>query len=162
MKNTIIQEIENKQLRADVPEFRAGDTVKVHLRIIEGKKERIQIFEGVVLSRQGKGLGAMFTVRKVIDGVGAEKVFPLHSRSIAKLEVVKFGRTRRSKLYYLRDLIGSKVTRIKEDEQKNIEFAQEKAKVRKEEAKAREQKAKDAKAAKDAAAAEKPAEAPQA
>lgn len=152
MKNAIIQEIENKQLRADIPEFRAGDTVKVSLRIIEGKKERIQVFEGVVLSRQGKGLGAMFTVRKVIDGVGAEKVFPLHSRSISKIEVVKFGRTRRSKLFYLRELIGSKVTRIKEDEQKNIAFAQGKAKARKDEAKARELKAKEAKEAKVAEA----------
>jgi large subunit ribosomal protein L19 len=148
MKNAIIQEIEQKQLRVDVPEFRAGDMIKVYLRIIEGKKERIQIFEGVVLSRQGKGLGAMFTVRKVVDGVGAEKVFPLQSRSISKIEVVKYGRTRRAKLYYLRDLIGSKVTRIKEDEQRNIAFAQEKAKVRKTEAKARELKAKEAKEAK--------------
>ena len=161
MKNAIIQEIENKQLRADIPEFRAGDTVKVHLRILEAKKERIQVFEGVVLSRQGKGLGAMFTVRKVIDGVGAEKVFPLHTRSISKIEVVKYGRTRRSKLYYLRDLIGSKVTRIKEDEHKNIQVAQEKAKVRKEESKARELKAKEAKAAK-AAEAPKAVEAPKA
>jgi large subunit ribosomal protein L19 len=156
MKNAIIQQIENKQLKTDIPDFRAGDTVKVSLRIIEGKKERLQIFEGLVLSRQGKGLGAMFTVRKVIDGVGAEKVFPLNSRSIAKIEVVKFGRTRRSKLYYLRDLIGSKVTRIKEDEQKNIAFAQSKAKARKDEAKAREQKAKEAKEAKAAETTEAP------
>lgn len=159
MKNAIIQEIENKQLRADIPEFRSGDTVKVHLRILEAKKERVQIFEGLVLSRRGKGLGAMFTVRKVIDGVGAEKGFMLNSRSISKIEVVKFGRTRRAKLYYLRDLIGSKVTRIKEDEKKNIAFAQGKAKARKEESKAREQKAKETKAAK---ATEVVAEAPKA
>lgn len=139
MKNAVIQEIENKQKRTDVPEFRSGDTIKVSLRIIEGKKERIQVFEGLVVSRRGNGNSAMFTVRKVIDGVGAEKIFLLNSRSIAKIEVVKFGKTRRAKLYYLRDLIGSKVTRIKEDEKKNIAFAQDKAKARKEESKAREQ-----------------------
>ena len=159
MKNAVIQEIENRQKRADVPEFRSGDTIQVHLRIIEGKKERVQIFEGLVISRRGNGNGAMFTVRKVIDGIGAEKIFLLNSRSISKIEVVKFGKTRRAKLYYLRDLIGSKVTRIKEDEKKNIAFAQGKAKARKEDAKVREQKAKEAKAAK---AAEVVAEAPKA
>jgi large subunit ribosomal protein L19 len=161
MKTALIQEIENKYLSKKIPQFRAGDNIKLHLRILEeGKKERIQIFEGVVLRAQGGGSARTVTVRKVVDGVGVEKTVPVFSPSLAKIEVMKYGKVRRSKLYYLRDLIGSKVTRVKEDMQKNIAEATEKAKVRKEtEAKQREEKAT---AKKVAAAAPAPEETPKA
>jgi large subunit ribosomal protein L19 len=102
-----------EQMRVDVPEFRGGDTVKVHVRIKEGDKERVQVFEGVVLRRRGGGVGATFTVRKVSYGVGVERIFPLHSPVIDKVEVVTRGRVRRSRIYYLRNLRG-KAARIKE------------------------------------------------
>lgn len=101
------------QLRDDIPEFRAGDTVNVHVRVIEGEKERIQQFQGVVISLKGSGAGRSFTVRKVSNGIGVERVFPLHSTKIAKIERVREGRVRRAKLYYLRGLRG-KATRIQE------------------------------------------------
>jgi large subunit ribosomal protein L19 len=101
------------QLRTDLPEFKAGDTIKVHVRVIEGDKERVQIFQGTVLERSGAGLNAMFTVRKVSAGVGVERIFPLHSPRIAKIEPVRQGRVRRAKLYYLSGLQG-KAARIKE------------------------------------------------
>ena len=148
MKNAIIQEIENKQKKADVSNFRAGDMVKVHQRITEEgekKKERIQIFEGVVILRQGSGLNETVTVRKVVDGVGVEKTFPIHTKTVAKIELVKYGKTRRARLYYLRDLIGSKITRVKEDMQKNIAEAAAKSKLRKEQDKTRTAAAKAAK-----------------
>jgi large subunit ribosomal protein L19 len=108
----IIEKIEREQLRMDIPKFKAGDTVKVHMRIIEGEKERIQIFQGAVI-RVSKGTtDATFTVRKISDGVGVERVFPTHSPSIERIEVVQEGRVRRSRLYYLRDLKG-KAARIK-------------------------------------------------
>ena len=135
MKNAIIQEIENKQKKADISDFRAGDTVKVHQRIVEEgekKKERIQIFEGVVILRQGSSVNETVTVRKVVDGIGVEKTFPIHTKTVAKIEVVKYGKVRRARLYYLRDLIGSKITRVKEDQQKNIAEAAAKSKLRKE------------------------------
>jgi len=140
MKNAIIQEIENKQKKADIGNFRAGDTVKVHQRIVEEgekKKERIQIFEGIVILRQGSGLNETLTVRKVVDGVGVEKTFPIHTKTVAKIELVKYGKVRRARLYYLRDLIGSKITRVKEDQQKNIAEAAAKSRLRKEQDKAR-------------------------
>ncbi len=102
-----------EQMRVDMPEFRAGDTVKVHVRIKEGDKERIQVFEGVVLRRRGSGLGASFTVRKISYGVGVERVFPLHSPIIDKVERVTQGKVRQSRIYYLRGLRG-KAARIKE------------------------------------------------
>lgn len=101
------------QLKTDVPEFKAGDTVKVHVRVIEGDKERLQVFQGTVLERSGAGLDEMFTVRKVSAGVGVERIFPLHSPRVAKIERVKEGRVRRAKLYYLSELHG-KAARIKE------------------------------------------------
>ena len=109
----IIEQIDKESMRVDVPQFKAGDTVRVHVRIKEGEKERIQVFEGVVISRRKGGMGATFTVRKISYGVGVERIFPLHSPSIEKIEVMTIGRVRRAKLYYLRELRG-KATRIKE------------------------------------------------
>ena len=100
-------------LRDDIPEFRPGDTVKVHVRVIEGNRSRIQVFQGVVIRRQGGGIRETFTVRKVSFGVGVERTFPLHSPNIAEVEVVTRGDVRRAKLYYLRDLRG-KAAKIKE------------------------------------------------
>lgn len=105
--------VEQAFLRSDIPDFRPGDTVKVHVRVVEGNRERVQVFQGVVIRRQNGGLRETFTVRKISFGVGVERTFPLHSPSIAKLEVVSRGRVRRAKLYYLRDLRGKKA-RIKE------------------------------------------------
>lgn len=109
----IIREITKEQLRTDLPEFRPGDTVRVHVKIQEGNRERIQAFEGVVIKRRGGGISETFTVRKVSYGVGVERTFPVHSPKIAKLEVVRRGKVRRAKLYYLRNLRG-KAARIKE------------------------------------------------
>jgi large subunit ribosomal protein L19 len=111
--HTAIAELEQAQIRDDVPEFRPGDTIKVHVRVKEGNRSRIQVFQGVVIRRQGGGLRETFTVRKVSYGVGVERTFPLHSPSIEKIEPVTRGRVRRAKLYYLRDLRG-KAARIKE------------------------------------------------
>jgi len=105
--------VDKAYLRADVPEFRPGDTVKVHVRVVEAGRERIQVFQGVVIRRQGGGLQETFTVRKISFGVGVERTFPLHSPSIGKLEVVTRGKVRRAKLYYLRERTGKKA-RIKE------------------------------------------------
>jgi large subunit ribosomal protein L19 len=105
--------VDQAYLRTDIPDFRPGDTVKVHVRVVEAGRERIQVFQGVVLRRQGGGLHETFTVRKISFGVGVERTFPLHSPSIARLEVVSRGRVRRAKLYYLRELRGKKA-RIKE------------------------------------------------
>lgn len=108
----LIDMLEKQQLKSDLPDFRPGDTVRVHFRIKEGEKERIQIFEGVVIKRAGASSRETFTVRKISDGIGVERVFPVHSPKIAKLEVVRFGRVRRAKLYYLREREG-KAARIK-------------------------------------------------
>lgn len=97
-----------------IPNFKAGDTVKVHTKVIEGKNERVQLFEGVCIARKNRGLSSSFTVRKISFGEGVEKVFPLYSPNVAKIEVVKYGKVRRSKLYYLRALFGKKA-RIAED-----------------------------------------------
>jgi large subunit ribosomal protein L19 len=97
------------QLKKDLPEIRPGDTVKIHQKVKEGDKDRIQVFEGVIIARKhGKGMSATITVRKVVEGVGVEKIFPIHSPSIAKIEVVRSGKVRRSKLYYLREARGKK------------------------------------------------------
>ena len=109
----IISKIEREQLRLDLPGFKAGDTVKVHVKIVEGEKTRIQIFEGVVISKTGGGSHASFTVRKISSGIGVERVFLMSSPSLEKIELVSRGRVRRSKIYYLRDLRG-KAARIKE------------------------------------------------
>lgn len=109
----IIDEITKEQLRTDLPAFRPGDTVRVHVKVVEGNRERVQLFEGVVIKRRGGGISETFTVRKVSYGVGVERTFPLHSPKIVKLEVVRRGKVRRAKLYYLRNLRG-KAARIKE------------------------------------------------
>ena len=106
-------EIERPYLKDGMPEFRAGDTVRVHVRVIEGNKERIQVFQGVVIGRRGGGSRESFTVRKISGGIGVERVFPLHSPSIDKIEVQRRGKVRRAKLYYLRALRG-KAARIEE------------------------------------------------
>jgi large subunit ribosomal protein L19 len=110
--STIIQDIERRQLR-EVPRFKAGDTVRVHFKVIEGSRQRIQVFEGVVIKRQGAGARETFTVRKNSFGVGVERTFPLHSPKIDKLEVMQIGDVNRAKLYYLRGRIGKKA-RIRE------------------------------------------------
>ncbi|MBP2027812.1 large subunit ribosomal protein L19 [Acetoanaerobium pronyense] len=109
----ILRAIEQEQIKTDLPEFGAGDTVKVHIRVREGKRERIQIFEGVVLKRQGGGLRETFTVRKISFGVGVEKIFPVHTPSVEKIEVTRKGKVRRAKLNYLRDRVG-KAAKVKE------------------------------------------------
>jgi large subunit ribosomal protein L19 len=105
--------IDRESLRDDIPGFRPGDTVKVHVRVVEGTRERVQIFQGAVIKRQGGGIRETFTVRKVSFGVGVERTFPVHSPILAKIEVVTEGDVRRAKLYYLRDRIG-KAAKIKE------------------------------------------------
>ena len=109
----IIRAIEQEQLKTDLPAFGPGDTVKVHIRIKEGKRERVQIFEGVVLKRQGGGLTEMFTVRKITFGVGVEKTFPVHSPSIEKIDVTRRGKVRRARIFYFKNLRGKKA-RIKD------------------------------------------------
>lgn len=101
-----IEEITNKQLNPNVPEFRVGDTVRVGVRIIEGKKERVQAFEGIVISRKGYGVSETFTVRKMSSGIGVERIFPIHSPKLDSIEVVRKGKARRAKLYYARDIVG--------------------------------------------------------
>lgn len=108
----IIRQIERDHMRYDIPEFRAGDTISVHIRLIEGEKERIQVFKGIVIRVRGSGTNRTFTVRKVSDGIGVERTFPMHSPSIEKIEVVDRGKVRQSRIYYLRDRKG-KAARIK-------------------------------------------------
>ncbi|TYR82700.1 50S ribosomal protein L19 [Priestia megaterium] len=109
----LIEEITKEQLKTDLPAFRPGDTVRVHVNIVEGSRERVQVFEGVVIKRRGGGISETFTVRKISYGVGVERTFPLHTPKIAKIEVMRRGKVRRAKLYYLRELRG-KAARIKE------------------------------------------------
>ncbi|MEW6049681.1 MAG: 50S ribosomal protein L19 [Candidatus Zixiibacteriota bacterium] len=109
-----IDQIEKSFLKEHIPAFTPGDTVKVHVRIKEGDKERIQVFQGTVIGRRGSGAGATFTVRKISSGIGVERVFPLHSPNVAKIEHVRSGQVRRAKLYYLRELTG-KSARIREE-----------------------------------------------
>ena len=110
---SLVQVAEQKDLKTDLEPFDIGDTVKVHVIIKEGDKERIQIFKGDVISKRGSGLGASFTVRKVSFGVGVERIFPLHAKSVKRVEIVKKGKVRRAKLYYLRDLKG-KAAKLRE------------------------------------------------
>ena len=117
MKNKYIAAVEESQLRPDKPQFAVGDTVDVHQRILEGEKERIQIFSGTVIARKGEGAREMFTVRRIVQGEGVERIFPVHSPKIAKVEVKRTGSIRRSKLYYLRKRVG-KATRVREREVK--------------------------------------------
>lgn len=109
----IMKLVESREARTDIPDFEPGDTIKVHVKVKEGEKERIQVFQGIVISRKGGGTRQMFTVRKVSGGVGVERMFPLYSPSIDRIEVERHGRVRRAKLYYLRDLRG-KAARIEE------------------------------------------------
>ena len=109
----LIAEITKDQLRSELPQFRAGDTVRLHVRIVEGTRERIQIFEGVVIKRRGGGISETFTVRKISNGVGVERTFPVHTPKIEKIDVIRRGKVRRAKLYYLRSLRG-RAARIKE------------------------------------------------
>ena len=111
--NDIIKGIEEAQLKAEAPKFNVGDTVRVHNRIKEGEKVRIQIFEGIVVKRQGGSSRETFTVRKTSNGVGVEKTWPLHSPHVVKVEVVRYGKVRRAKLFYLRDRVG-KAAKVKE------------------------------------------------
>ncbi|MGJ3876254.1 50S ribosomal protein L19 [Lactiplantibacillus argentoratensis] len=112
-QNQLIEKITNEQLRTDIPDFRAGDTVRVHARVVEGTREWIQLFEGVVIKRHGSGISETYTVRKISNGVGVERTFPLHTPRVAAIDVVRQGRVRRAKLYYLRNLHG-KAARIPE------------------------------------------------
>ncbi|HDB3348669.1 TPA: 50S ribosomal protein L19 [Staphylococcus aureus] len=109
----LIEAVTKSQLRTDLPSFRPGDTLRVHVRIIEGTRERIQVFEGIVIKRRGGGVSETFTVRKISSGVGVERTFPLHTPKIEKIEVKRCGKVRRAKLYYLRSLRG-KAARIQE------------------------------------------------
>ena len=111
--NEIIKKIEAEQLKAEVPQFNVGDTVRVHAKIKEGNRERIQVFEGTVLKKQGGGARATFTVRKTSNGIGVEKTWPLHSPNVEKVEVVRRGKVRRAKLNYLRSRVG-KAAKVKE------------------------------------------------
>src|SRR5215470_2906488 len=113
MKNKLLDLVEQAAKRTDAPAFEIGDSVQVHQRILEGQKERVQIFEGVVISKRGDGMREMFTVRRIVQGEGVERTFPLHSPKIAKVEVKRTGVVRRAKLYYLRDRVG-KATRLRE------------------------------------------------
>ena len=109
----LIAELTKEQLRDDIPAFRAGDTVRVHVRVVEGTHERIQMFEGVVIKRKGAGISATYTVRKMSSGIGVERTFPVNDPRVAKVEVLRHGRVRRAKLYYLRERHG-KAARIAE------------------------------------------------
>src|ERR671936_3075422 len=109
----VIETLERSQLRKDTPRFKAGDTVRVHFRVIEGQRQRLQVFEGIVIKRQGSGVHETFTVRKQSFGVGVERTFPLHSPKIERIEIVAIGDVRRAKLYYLREKVGKKA-RVRE------------------------------------------------
>jgi len=111
--STIIQKIEQEQLKPEVADFNVGDSVKVHCRVVEGGKERIQIFAGLVIARKGSGVNASFTVRKISYGEGVERVFPVHTPRIAKIEVTSRGKVRRAKLHYLRDRVGKRALLVK-------------------------------------------------
>ncbi|OQX29581.1 MAG: 50S ribosomal protein L19 [Spirochaeta sp. LUC14_002_19_P3] len=110
----IIKAVENEQVKENAENFRIGDTIKVHYRIIEGKTERIQVYEGLVIAIDNSGISRTVTVRKISYGVGVERIFPLHSPRVEKFEVVRHGKVRRAKLYYLRNRIGKKATKVKE------------------------------------------------
>lgn len=123
--NPLIQSLTEGQLRTDIPSFRPGDTVRVHAKVVEGTRERIQIFEGVVISRKGQGISEMYTVRKISSGIGVERTFPIHTPRVDKIEVVRYGKVRRAKLYYLRALQG-KAARTKETVN-NLQISPEKS-----------------------------------
>ena len=118
MKNKLIAKVEESNLRKEVPQFEIGDHVDVHQKILEGEKERTQIFSGLVISRKGEGMCEMFTVRRVVQSEGVERTFPLNSPKIGKIEVKRSGKVRRAKLYYLRDRVGKEATRLRERKKK--------------------------------------------
>ena len=118
MKNRLLALVEEAAAKKDPGDFEIGDTVDVHVRILEGQKERVQVFNGVVIARRGSGMREMFTVRRIVQGEGVERVFPLHSPKIAKIEVKRTGKVRRAKLYYLRERVG-KATRLRERKAKS-------------------------------------------
>jgi large subunit ribosomal protein L19 len=118
MNTQLVEEVTSRQIRHDIPEFSSGDTLRVYVRIIENKKERIQVYEGVVIQRRGHGVSETFTVRKVSSGVGVERTFPLNSPALAKVELVKVGHVRRAKIHYMRNLQG-KAARIKETDKRD-------------------------------------------
>lgn len=120
MKNKLMAAVEAPGLKTEVSQFEIGDNVDVHQRILEGEKERIQIFSGLIISRKGEGMNEMFTVRRIVQGEGVERTFPLHSPKIAKVEVKRSGKVRRAKLYYLRDRIGKDATRLRERKKKAV------------------------------------------
>jgi large subunit ribosomal protein L19 len=120
MKNRLMNLVEETQIKKDVVNFDIGDQIDVHQRILEGQKERIQVFSGTVISRRGEGLREMFTVRRIVQGEGVERIFPLHTPKIAKIEVKRTGQVRRAKLYYLRERVG-KATRLRERRLKGLE-----------------------------------------
>jgi large subunit ribosomal protein L19 len=111
--STIIESLEQRQLRSDIPQFKAGDSVRVHFKVIEGNRQRVQVFEGIVIKRQGAGVRETFTVRKQSFGVGVERTFPVHSPKIEKIDVAAIGDVNRAKLYYLRGRVGKKA-RVRE------------------------------------------------
>jgi large subunit ribosomal protein L19 len=113
----VVQEIEKSLMKKDVPQFKVGDVVKVYTRIVEGGKERLHGFEGLVIKRQGSGARETFTVRRIVQGVGVERTFPLHSPRLERVDVVRKGKVRRAKLYYLRKRIGSQATRVEEQKE---------------------------------------------
>ena len=149
--STIIESIEQRQLRKDVPRFKAGDTVRVHFQVIEGQRRRVQVFEGIVIKRQGSGARETFTVRKQSFGVGVERTFPVHSPKIEKIEVAAIGDVNRAKLYYLREKVGKKA-RVRELRQTPAQLAAAKAEA--EALAAAQAEAAEAEAAAEAAAAE--------
>ena len=110
----LLKSIESEQLRKDIPDFRPGDTVRVNVKVVEGARERIQAFEGIVIKRKGSGLSETFTVRRISSSVGVERCFPVHSPRLESIKVVRRGRVRRAKLYYLRGRTGKAATRVKE------------------------------------------------
>ncbi len=157
--STIIESIEQRQLRKDIPRFKAGDTVRVHFQVIEGQRRRVQVFEGIVIKRQGSGARETFTVRKQSFGVGVERTFPVHSPKIEKIEVGAIGDVNRAKLYYLREKIGKKA-RVRELRQTPAQLAAARAESEANQA-ALDAAAAEARAAEEAAAVEaEPADAP--
>jgi large subunit ribosomal protein L19 len=128
--NQVIESLEQRQLRSDLPDFKAGDTVRVHFQVIEGQRRRVQVFEGIVIKRQGAGVRETFTVRKHSFGVGVERTFPLHSPKIEKIDVAAIGDVRRAKLYYLRGKVGKKA-RVREKQHPRPEAGAAAARVEK-------------------------------
>jgi large subunit ribosomal protein L19 len=135
MIGTLLRHIEQQYMQTNIPDFRIGDRVEVHQRILDGPKERIQVFEGDVIARQHDGIRETFTVRRIVQGEGVERIFPLHSPRIAKIVVKKAGKVRRAKLYYLRDRVG-KATRIREDKERQAKIDEELRRAAEEAAKA--------------------------